>query len=141
MSGVLDLRDILELINDRFYDGTLPQQQVFRQRHQAVLHVRAQLGNQANTEGFQQELKERLGDVALVAKQFTEQVFNQFWDRFAIIDVAWRERHIEQFTSIVDNQMQLETEEPAGRTLSSLGEVGKYLVLLDAQVVTHCQGC
>ena len=27
MARVLDLRDILELINNRFYDGTLPQQQ------------------------------------------------------------------------------------------------------------------
>jgi hypothetical protein len=84
MPGVLNLGDILELINDRFDDGALPQQQVFRQRHQAVLHIRTQLGNHANTEGFQQELKEWLGDVAFVAKQFAEQVFDQFRDRLSL---------------------------------------------------------
>ena len=80
-----------------------------------------------NAEGLQQELKERLGDVALVAKQFAKQVFNQCWYRFAIIDVAWRERHTQQFTSIVDDQVQLETEEPAGRALSSLARSANTL--------------
>ena len=75
MAGVLDLGDVPEMIDDRFDDGVLPQQQVFRQRHQAVLHVRAQLGHQANTKGFQQELKEWLGDVAFVTEEIVEQVF------------------------------------------------------------------
>ena len=141
MPGVLNLGDVLELINDRFDDGALSQQQVFRQRHQAVLHVRAQLGYQANTEGIQQELKEWLGDIAFIAKQSAEQVFDQFRDWLAIIDIAWSEDHTEQLASIIDNQVQLETEEPTGRTLASLSEIVKYLVLLDTQVVTHSQGC
>ena len=37
MSEVLDLGDILELIDDRFEIEAIPQQQVFRKRHQAVL--------------------------------------------------------------------------------------------------------
>jgi hypothetical protein len=37
MSEVLDLGDVLELIADRFEVRGLPQQQMFRKRHQAVL--------------------------------------------------------------------------------------------------------
>ena len=58
MPGVLNLGDVFELINDRFKDGALSQQKVIREWHQTVLHISAQLGNQANIEGFHQEIKE-----------------------------------------------------------------------------------
>lgn len=39
MTGMLDLRDILQLVDDRFDDGSLAQQQFVSQGHQPVLHV------------------------------------------------------------------------------------------------------
>ena len=48
------------------------------QRHKTVLHIGAQLGDQLNVEGIQQEFEKWLRYIALVAKQFAEQLFDQF---------------------------------------------------------------
>src|SRR3990170_964574 len=118
---MLNLRDILELIDDCFHDRALSQQQAICQRQQFVLHVGAQLGDQLDVESLYQEFKERLGKIAFVAKQLTEQLLDQFGNRLAVIDISWRESNIEQLAPIIDDQMQFESEEPARRTLASLG--------------------
>jgi len=39
MTGMFDLRDILKLVNDRFDDGTLMQQELIRQRDEHIFHL------------------------------------------------------------------------------------------------------
>jgi hypothetical protein len=46
----------------------------------------------------------------------------------------------QDFTTLIDDQMELEPVKPAHRTLASLGELSKYLVIVNAMVVTHHQG-
>jgi hypothetical protein len=61
MTGMLDLRDVSQLIVDSLHDRTFTQQKFVKQRQQP--------GNELHV--LLPELpKERLGDVALVTKEF-----------------------------------------------------------------------
>jgi hypothetical protein len=53
-----------------------------------------------------------------------------------IIDIAWGEAKGQEFTLIVDNQVQLEAVEPAHGSLATGGAPGKDAVLVDAGIVT-----
>jgi hypothetical protein len=66
MAGVLDLRDVFQLVIDGLDDRAFTQQQLVKQRQQLVFHILTQLGNQLHT--LLPELcKECLGNVAPVA--------------------------------------------------------------------------
>ncbi len=39
VTRVLDLRDILELVDDRFDDGAFTKQELVHKRHESVFHV------------------------------------------------------------------------------------------------------
>jgi hypothetical protein len=49
MSGVINLRDILELVMNSLNDGSLPHHQLVKQRHESVLHVPPDPGNQLDS--------------------------------------------------------------------------------------------
>jgi hypothetical protein len=55
-------------------------------------------------------------------------------ERFAIIDVARREQSIQQFTSVIDHQVQFEAKEPACGGLASPSRASKYLLRGNALV-------
>ena len=54
---MLDLRDILELIDDTFNDGSLAQDELVMQGDQTVLHVLSQAGNELNAKGLKEQFK------------------------------------------------------------------------------------
>jgi len=56
---------------------------------------------------------------------------------FSIINIARCHQHIEQFASIIDDQVQFEAKEPAGRGFASLGQTGKDFVGGDALIETN----
>ena len=58
-------------------------------------------------------LGQRLREVAAVAKELAEEATDQLGNRTAVIDVAGRQREGQEFTTVVDHQMQLEAVEPA----------------------------
>ena len=43
MSAILDLAEVLQLVIDRFYQGSLPEQDLIKDRQQAILHILSQL--------------------------------------------------------------------------------------------------
>jgi hypothetical protein len=49
MPGVLNLRDILELIMNSLNDGSFPHHQLVEQWHESVLHVLPDPGNQLDS--------------------------------------------------------------------------------------------
>ena len=112
MPGMLDLGDILQLIDDRFDDGSFSQQDLVGHEHQAVLHILAQFGDELDVEIQPQLLHQLLGDVTFVAKQLAEQAFGQCRDWFAIINVARGQLAGQQLTLIVDHQVKLEAVKP-----------------------------
>ncbi|SDZ17720.1 hypothetical protein SAMN05421754_108311 [Nitrosomonas sp. Nm58] len=69
MTGMLDLRDVFQLIVDSLHDRTFTQQKFVKQRQQLASYVFTQLGDELHA--FLPELlKEWLRDVALVTKEF-----------------------------------------------------------------------
>ena len=46
MAGMLDLRDVFELVIDGLDDRAFPQQQLVKQRQQLVFHILTQLGDE-----------------------------------------------------------------------------------------------
>jgi hypothetical protein len=107
MARVLNLRDIFELVNDRFNDGTFAYEKLIRKVHKMVFPVFAQASDE-----MQSLLKEQLGqggrNVAAIPNQLASQSFDHARDRFAVIDIAWRETAREQLALIVDRQVQFE---------------------------------
>lgn len=81
MAGMLNLRNILQLVNDGFDDGTLADQQAITQRHETIIHVALELGNQLHPHAFKQLLSQLLRDIALVSKHLTKLVVAGVWAR------------------------------------------------------------
>ena len=59
-------------------------------------------------------LDQPFGDIALVGTGFSKQPATQERNGFAIIYIAWRHFHAQQFAAMVDGDMQLEAVEPSG---------------------------
>ena len=68
MARVFNLRDILELVNDGFDEGTFTEQEPIAQQHQLVLHVDFELGDQFNTL-LPKLVAQRFGQIALVTEE------------------------------------------------------------------------
>ena len=67
MARILYLRDVLELVDDRFNDRAASQQLV-AQAHQFIFHVAPRLGKELDIERFEQLFSQLLRDVAPVSK-------------------------------------------------------------------------
>lgn len=117
VARVFNLGDILELVDDGFNDGALTEQELVAQQHQLVLHIGFELGNQFNPL-LSELVTQRFGEVALVAKQFTEQAFDQLGNWLTVIDIAASDTNGKQFAPVIDDEMEFETEEPAHRGLA-----------------------
>jgi hypothetical protein len=115
MARMLNLRDVLQLVNDGFDNRALAEQQPVVQGHQSLFHVAFELGDELNACGFQQLFCQLLRDIAFVSKYFAEQLLQQLWNGDAVIGVAGREHDIEQFSSVIDDQMQFEAKKPIDR--------------------------
>mgnify|MGYP001824657640 CR=1 FL=1 len=68
VTRMLNLRDVLELIDDGFDDGPFTKQDLVSHGHQAIFHVAAQLCDQLKIEQMPKLLKQRLRDIASIAK-------------------------------------------------------------------------
>ena len=138
MPGVLDLLDVLDLVVDGFDDGPLAQQQLIHERHQFVVHVLANLGDQLQAP-LPELVKQSMGNVAAIADQLAGQTPSQLRYRFAIIRVAGGDPEGEQFALVVDDQVELETVEPAHRGFAAPGDVLEDFVAVNAALVADHQ--
>lgn|SRR5579875_1288 len=139
MTRMLNLRDILELVDNGLNDCPFAYQQLIGKVHQMVLHVFAQPGHQMQPL-FKEQLRQGKGNVATIPKQLAAQPFHQSWNRRAIIDVAWRQTTSQQFASIIDGQVQFKPKEPSHARLAAPGIGGKDAMLTDPLGITDCQG-
>ena len=115
------------------------QHQLVKQQQHPVLHILAQARDELNV--LSQELVgQRLREVALVTEQLAKKAPGQVGHRLAVVDVAGREVEVQQLAAVVDDQVQLEAEEPAHRGLASGGQTVEHPVAPDTPVVTDGQG-
>ena len=138
MPRMLNLRNILELVNDGLNDGSFAQQQFVRQGHELILHVFAQAGDEVESL-FKEQLRQGSGNVAAIPKQLAAQSFHQLGNRSAIIDIAWRQATGQQVTAIIDGQVEFEAEEPTHAAFAAFGIGGKDAMLTDAPGITDFQ--
>lgn len=109
MVGVFDQKDVVELVVDGFADGTMAQQQLVGQRHQAVLHPLFEFGDELHTL-FEQLLEHKLGYIAPVAEEIAEGACHQPGQYLDISSVARRQTVAQQLAPIIDDEMQFEAE-------------------------------
>ena len=71
----------LQLVDDGFNDGALAEEQTVIQRHQSLLHVALELGDELDACGLEQLFCQLLRDIAFVRKHCAQQLLQQFWHR------------------------------------------------------------
>src|SRR6185312_8902424 len=109
------------------------------QRYGQRLHVPADAGEQRQA-ATQQVFGQLLADIALVAEQLAGQVAGQRWDRRGVMDIAGGQLQGDDLIVVVEDEVQLEAEEPAHRGLATLSKTGEDLVPVDAMIVADRQG-
>ena len=140
MPGVFNLGDVLQLVIDRFYQGAFPQQDFVRYAHQGVLHVILHFGYQLYAVE-KEALEQSLPDISLVRAKFTLYVLQELFllQRLTVIYIPRREHEIENFSLVIDYQMQFESEKPSHGTFSTLRKPFKSLMNQYALVTAHTQ--
>ena len=103
MTGMFDLRDILELVNDSLDDGAFAQQNFVKNRDELVFHVRFNASNELKVGMQEKFFKKGLRNVTLVANQLAEKTASEVRNGYSIINIAGRKFHIQNFTSVIDN--------------------------------------
>ena len=138
---MLQLRDVLEFVIDRLYDRPFAEQYLVGDAHQAVLHVVLHLGYQLDAVD-EQFLEQLFRYVSFVTDQLPVDLLDEAHglERLAVVDVGRSEHEGEDFSFLVDDQVQLESEEPPHRALSPCGDALEDLVAVDALVAAHPHG-
>jgi hypothetical protein len=139
MTGMLNLRDVLELVIDSFNDGSLSEHELVGNRHQPVLHVLSNGCN--NLQSLNKEfIEQSLRYVTFVCEELTKQPICHDRYRFSVIFIAWGQVETKDLSLIVDDQMELEAIEPTCGGLTTPSQTRKDPVSRDAQVVTDSDG-
>ena len=142
MSGMHGLCHVLQFIVNGLNNRPLPEHDLVIDGHQPVLHVAPEsrhevypVGEEAGKEGF--------GDVSFVRIDLSQHVVSQPIEHLlvAVVNVRPGQHEIDELTFLVANEMQLESVEPAHRTLAYLRIALEHLVALDAFVVADRNAC
>lgn len=120
VAGMLDLHDVFELIGDGLNQETFTQEEPIRKPHQLAFHVLAQ-GSDEFEPVLPQPFKKRLGEVAFVTEELTDEILAHSFQRSTVIGVARSQVNRQQLTSIIDNEMELEAVKPTHCRLAPRG--------------------
>ena len=138
MPGMFNLRNVLELIDDRFDDGAFAQQHHVQPRDKAVLHII--LDSRDQQQATLKQLREQfLGNVSAIPEQFAKELVGQTFHWDAVIDVARGEVETQQLALLIGDQVKFEAKKPSGGSLAALGQTLHNFVTMDAQIVTNAQ--
>ncbi len=112
MARMLDLKNILELVVGRLDEGALTQQDFVHQIDQLLLHVFLVASDQLQAL-LVKLFEESLRDITSVSTEFSEQALAHLRNRLTVIDIPRSEFEGQQFPSLIDHQMQLESVVPS----------------------------
>ena len=109
--------------------------------HQRALHVLAYASDQVNVVD-KQFFKKALRDVSFVRHEFSEDYFRKLLvsQRGTIIRIGFRQLPLDDFSAVVDNDVQFETEEPPHSPFATCGKSSEGFVSSRSLVVTHSNG-
>ncbi len=139
MARMLNLRDVFELIGDGFDDGPFAQEELVGPIEQAVVHLLAQFGDELESLGDQQVLREGQREIAFITNELAHEPFGELGNRVPIINVAWRQAKGHELALIVDDQVQFEAIEPAHRGFPTSSTSRKDAMGVDTGVMTDRQ--
>ncbi len=140
VAGVVNLRDVFQLVVNGLDDGPLAQQQLVHQGQQSVLHVLANRRDELHSLG-KESFEELMRDIPLVSKALAEESFGQLRHRLAVIDITSGQKEGQDLALVIDHQMEFEAVEPAHRALASSSQASKHPVALDTSIVADSQRC
>src|SRR5947208_1042949 len=118
--------------------GPFPKQELVRQMHKLVFHVFAQSGDEMESL-FKEQLRQRGANVATIPEQLAAQMFDHAGHRIAIVHVPWSQATGQQFSLIVDGQMQFEPKEPSHARFPSSGIRRKDAMLTNSFGITDLE--
>ena len=90
MTGVFNLGNVLELVNDGLNHRPLPLPELVSHVHEAIFHSGFDLGNELDTV-FPELFEQSLRQITFVAEELTKEPFDQLGNGTPIIDVARRQ--------------------------------------------------
>src|SRR4051794_23578031 len=138
MTGVSDLTNVFQLLSDTFHQPAFVQEQFVPERQQLVFPVALPLGNPLYPR-LRQAFEPFLAEIATIPEQLAPEPCGEIWPGDAIIHITGREAESQQGPFIVHNEVQLEAIEPTHAALSALCRASKYLMTIDAPIVTDGQ--
>ena len=140
VSGVLHLRDVLQLVIDSLDNGSLPEQQFVGNTHQRAFHVVPQFRDELYAVN-EKPFKEFPADVSLVRDEFPVDELHEslVFEGFPVVHVTRRYHEVEQLAPLIADKVQLEPEEPAHGALAPLGDSLEDLVDVDPLVPAYTQ--
>ena len=109
--------------------------------YQRVLHILAYASDQVNVVD-KQFFEKALRDVSLVGHEFSEDFICKLlvFQWVTITCIGWCQRPLDDFSAVVDNDVQFETEEPPHSPFATCGKSPKDFVPSRSLVVTHPNG-
>ena len=137
-----ELRDVHELVVDRFDDRSLPQHNLVVVRHELVLHVGPQPCDDVDVVG-EKPVEKRLGHVPLVRVKLSYDVVAQPVEHLLVpvVHVSPCEDEVQDLATLVADDVELEAVEPSHRALAPLGISLEHLVAPDPLVVAYRHAC
>lgn len=134
---MINLADVFQLADDRFNQVAASKDFVLIDRVVARLHFAAQFGDQPDAllGKFVQLLRPQ--NVSAISEDFSLNAFQQSLQKGdGVMDIAWRDLKPEDLAALVDEQVELQSEEPAHRRNAALCKACKGFVAIDSAVVT-----
>jgi hypothetical protein len=138
MARMFNVADIFQFIVNCFNYRAFSQQDTVYQWRQPVFHIVSDTGYKMNAI-VEKRFKQGLGDVALVAEEFSEEFLCERFNGFGVpvIHIAGCQAKREQFALVIANKMEFKAIKPAHCTFSTFGQFHKNLVAIDAFVVAN----
>ena len=87
----------------------------------------------------EQSFKQVLADISLVTDQLSIDRLHKrlVFKRFTVVDITRGNHEVQEFSTLVAYQVQLESEEPAHRTFASLRYASECLMDMDSLVLAY----
>lgn len=140
MTAMLNLRDVLELVDNGLDDESPTQEQLVAQEQESIPHVGSKSRDEMNAL-VPQRLEGFFTNISFVAKKFARKALGQGRKRHSVIGVAGSQLEGQYFPQIIDGEMQLESKKPAHGGLSTLSQTGEHFMTADALVVADPKRC
>src|SRR6266567_2471412 len=139
MTRMLDLRNILELVDNGFDNRSFAQQELIRQMHELVFHVFAQPSDELESL-FKEQSSQGSRDIAAIPKQLAPQTSDHLGNRLTVINIAGSQTTGQQIAAVVDSQVQFKAVKPAHGSLTTPGISCKDPMVTDPLGITDFQG-